>query len=100
MRISFRKYARLLATAGLALACACALLTPSASAATKKVIIDTDPGTDDAIAILLALNSPELDVRALTVVPGNVTAAQQYVRASQAELDRLNAFPASAGMNR
>jgi inosine-uridine nucleoside N-ribohydrolase len=54
---------------------------PSASSATppaapKKVIIDTDPGTDDAIAILLALNSPELDVRALTVVPGNVTAQQ------------------------
>ena len=42
----------------------------------RKVIIDTDPGTDDAIAILLALNSPELDVRALTVVPGNVTAQQ------------------------
>jgi purine nucleosidase len=42
----------------------------------KKVIIDTDPGTDDAVAIMLALNSPELDVRALTVVPGNVVAAQ------------------------
>jgi purine nucleosidase len=46
------------------------------AAPTRKVIIDTDPGTDDAIALLLALNSPELDVRALTVVPGNVTAAQ------------------------
>jgi purine nucleosidase len=45
-------------------------------AAPKKVIIDTDPGTDDALAILLALNSPELDVRALSVVPGNVTARQ------------------------
>jgi inosine-uridine nucleoside N-ribohydrolase len=42
----------------------------------KKVIIDTDPGTDDAIAIMLALTSPELDVRALTVVPGNVEAKQ------------------------
>src|SRR6202795_1778143 len=42
----------------------------------KKVIIDTDPGTDDAIAIMLALNSPELDVRALTVVAGNVTQQQ------------------------
>lgn len=42
----------------------------------RKVIIDTDPGTDDALAILLALNSPELDVQALTVVPGNVTAGQ------------------------
>jgi purine nucleosidase len=47
-----------------------------AGVAAKKVIIDTDPGTDDALAILLALNSPELDVRALTVVPGNVTAQQ------------------------
>jgi purine nucleosidase len=44
--------------------------------APKKVIIDTDPGTDDAIAIMLALTSPELDVRALTVVPGNVEAKQ------------------------
>jgi hypothetical protein len=44
--------------------------------APKRVIIDTDPGTDDALAILLALNSPELKVEALTVVPGNVTAAQ------------------------
>jgi hypothetical protein len=48
----------------------------AARIAPKKVIIDTDPGTDDALAILLALNSPELDVRALTVVPGNVTAKQ------------------------
>ena len=28
----------------------------------RRVIIDTDPGTDDAMALLLALNSPELDV--------------------------------------
>ena len=47
-----------------------------ALAGPRKVIIDTDPGTDDAMAIMLALNSPEFDVRALTVVPGNVTAAQ------------------------
>jgi inosine-uridine nucleoside N-ribohydrolase len=42
----------------------------------KKIIFDTDPGTDDAMALMLALNSPELDVRAITVVPGNVTATQ------------------------
>src|SRR2546428_6941836 len=42
----------------------------------RKIIIDTDPGTDDALAILLALNSPELQVEAITVVPGNVTAEQ------------------------
>jgi purine nucleosidase len=45
------------------------------ASASKKIIIDTDPGTDDALALMLALNSPELDVRAITVVPGNVTAA-------------------------
>jgi inosine-uridine nucleoside N-ribohydrolase len=42
----------------------------------RRVIIDTDPGIDDAMAILLALNSPELNVEALTVVPGNVEAWQ------------------------
>ena len=47
-----------------------------ASGAAKKIILDTDPGTDDAMALMLALNSPELDVRAVTVVPGNVTAKQ------------------------
>jgi purine nucleosidase len=36
------------------------------------VILDCDPGTDDAIAILLALASPELDVLAITVAGGNV----------------------------
>jgi purine nucleosidase len=48
----------------------------SAAQDRRKVIIDTDPGADDAMAILLALNSPELDVKALTVVAGNVVAAQ------------------------
>src|SRR5438309_10139894 len=43
------------------------------ASAGKDVIFDTDPGTDDALALMLALNSPELDVRAITVVPGNVT---------------------------
>jgi len=47
-----------------------------ASAAAKNIIFDTDPGSDDAMALMLALTSPELDVRAITVVPGNVTAAQ------------------------
>jgi purine nucleosidase len=51
-------------------------LAVPAFAATKKIIFDTDPGTDDAMALMLALNSPELDVRAITVVPGNVTAEQ------------------------
>ncbi len=37
----------------------------------KRVIIDTDPGIDDAAAILMALGSPELQVEALTTVFGN-----------------------------
>ena len=35
-------------------------------------VIDTDPGIDDALALLLAWGSPELDVQALTTVAGNV----------------------------
>ena len=39
----------------------------------RKIIIDTDPGQDDAVAILLALASPEdVEVLALTCVAGNV----------------------------
>ncbi|MEP0943433.1 MAG: nucleoside hydrolase [Rhizobiaceae bacterium] len=38
----------------------------------RAIIIDTDPGQDDAVAILLALASPELDVLGITVVAGNV----------------------------
>ncbi len=40
---------------------------------TRKIIIDTDPGQDDAIAILLALGSPEeVDLLGITCVAGNV----------------------------
>jgi purine nucleosidase len=38
----------------------------------RKIVIDTDPGQDDAVAILLALASPELDVLGITAVAGNV----------------------------
>ncbi|CUH40910.1 Pyrimidine-specific ribonucleoside hydrolase RihA [Jannaschia seosinensis] len=39
---------------------------------TQKIIIDTDPGQDDAVGILLALASPELEVLGITAVAGNV----------------------------
>ena len=39
----------------------------------KPVLIDCDPGSDDALAILAALNSPDLDVVGLTTVGGNAT---------------------------
>ena len=38
----------------------------------QKIIIDTDPGQDDAVAILLAFAAPELDVLGITTVAGNV----------------------------
>ncbi|AQK89685.1 putative uridine nucleosidase 2 [Zea mays] len=41
----------------------------------KKVIIDTDPGIDDAMAIFVALRSPELEVLGLTTTFGNVHTA-------------------------
>ena len=42
------------------------------------VIIDTDPGIDDLLAIWLALHSPELDVRGLSVSYGNTTVEHAY----------------------
>jgi purine nucleosidase len=41
----------------------------------RKIIIDTDPGQDDAVAILLALASPEIEVLGITAVAGNVPLA-------------------------
>lgn len=40
---------------------------------TTKIIMDTDPGIDDAAAMTMAINSPELDVKLITAVAGNVT---------------------------
>jgi len=44
----------------------------------KKVIIDCDVGVDDALALILAFHSPELDVRAVTGVNGNVPLQQVF----------------------
>ena len=41
----------------------------------RKIIIDTDPGQDDAVAILLALGSPELEVVGIAAVAGNAPLA-------------------------
>jgi purine nucleosidase len=45
------------------------------------IIIDTDPGQDDAVAILLALASPEFDILGITCVAGNVPLALTEVNA-------------------
>ena len=45
----------------------------------RPFLIDTDAGSDDAVAILMALRHADVDVRALTVVAGNVPLAQGVV---------------------
>ncbi|MCI5650066.1 MAG: nucleoside hydrolase [Fusicatenibacter sp.] len=42
----------------------------------RKVIIDCDPGIDDALALMLALSSPELEILGITIVCGNVPTSQ------------------------
>ena len=47
----------------------------------QKIIIDTDPGIDDTMAIFFALNSPELDLLGLTTVYGNTSIDQGTINA-------------------
>ncbi len=55
----------------------------------RRVIIDTDPGVDDALALILALQSPELCVEGITTVSGNV----HVDLATQNALTVLGLFP-------
>lgn len=65
------------------------------------VIIDTDPGQDDAFAILLALGSPELKVLGLTTVAGNMGLAQTTDNARRiVELAGRGDLPVHAGAPR
>ena len=59
----------------------CIFLIHAVAQAPQRVIIDTDPGVDDVMAILLTLNSPELKVKTLTVVPNNVDKQQNLKNA-------------------
>ncbi|MFQ5439008.1 MAG: nucleoside hydrolase, partial [Paracoccaceae bacterium] len=64
----------------------------------RKIIIDTDPGQDDAVAILLALASPELEVLGLTTVAGNVPLALTQKNARMVcELAARTEIPVFAG---
>jgi pyrimidine-specific ribonucleoside hydrolase len=55
-----------------AAAAATAFAEPPMNRGAGRVIIDTDPGVDDALALLLAMRSPELKIEAITPVAGNV----------------------------
>ncbi|MCG6110968.1 MAG: nucleoside hydrolase [Paracoccus sp.] len=66
----------------------------------QKIIIDTDPGQDDAVAILLALASPELEVLGIVAVAGNVPLALTQVNARKVvELSGCD-VPVFAGCDR
>lgn len=69
---------------------------------TRKIIIDTDPGQDDAVAILLALASPdELEVLGIVAVAGNVGLAQNARNALKVvELSGRTDVPVHAGCER
>ena len=64
----------------------------------KRIIIDTDPGVDDAFAFLLALASPEIQLEALTTTQGNVTLEKATRNAlSVLELGHASHIPVAAG---
>jgi purine nucleosidase len=64
----------------------------------RRILIDTDPGIDDAAAILLALASPEISLEGLTVVHGNCSAEQGTVNAlSILELAGASHIPVAKG---
>ncbi|HEU4746584.1 MAG TPA: nucleoside hydrolase [Anaerolineales bacterium] len=64
----------------------------------KRIIFDTDPGIDDACAILLALASPELSVEGLSVVHGNCSLDQATTNAlAILELGNATHIPVARG---
>ena len=56
---------------------------------TKKILLDVDPGIDDAVALCLALFDPQLEVVAVTAVAGNVP-PDQATRNVQAIIEQLD----------
>lgn len=68
---------------------------------TKKIILDCDPGHDDAIALLLAYGNPEIDLLAVTTVAGNQTLEKvTYNALAIAEMAKIRNIPFAAGSAR
>ena len=67
----------------------------------QSLIIDTDPGQDDAVAILLALASPEINLLGITTVAGNVPLPLTEVNARKiCDLASRRDIPVFAGLSR
>ena len=68
---------------------------------TTPIILDCDPGHDDAIALLLALASPEVELVAVTTVAGNQTLEKTTTNALRVlELVGRGDVPVAAGAER
>jgi purine nucleosidase len=67
----------------------------------RRIILDTDPGIDDALAILLALATPQVALEAITVTYGNCSVDQGVQNAlSILELTEANHIPVAKGADR
>jgi purine nucleosidase len=67
----------------------------------RRIILDCDPGLDDAIAILLAHGSPEVELAAITTVAGNVRVEDTTLNARRiATLAGIHDVPIAAGTDR
>ncbi len=65
-----------------------------------KIILDTDPGIDDALAILLLATSSEIELKAITVTHGNTTVDKCLANAIQiADLAGIRNIPIAKGAN-
>src|ERR671930_628691 len=66
-----------------------------------RIIMDCDPGHDDAMALLLALASPEVELIAVTTVAGNQTLEKTTANALRVlELAGRDDIPVAAGADR
>jgi inosine-uridine nucleoside N-ribohydrolase len=71
------------------------------SAARRRVVLDCDPGHDDAMAILLAAASPELELVAITTVAGNQTLDKVSLNARRVcSVAGITGVPIAAGCDR
>lgn len=71
------------------------------SPAKRRVVLDCDPGHDDAIAILLAAASPSLDLEAITTVGGNQTLDRTTLNARRVcSVGGITTVPIAAGCDR
>ena len=69
----------------------------------RTVILDTDPGTDDALALMMALNSPDLRVEGITTVGGNASltdTTDNAIRLVEYLDEERGAIPVAVGASR